>query len=205
MAACVAEAFRPGASVESVVAVALDLAKEGTHDAIAATVAAARGCADWRQAIPVLRDAIRPFDGSAEDGVRDRGNGTDDWGPSRLKSIEEVPVALGFLVVAGGEFEPAVFGAANYGRDNDSIAGMAGAIAGALHGDGAIRREWIARIDEANRVDLDPLAEGSRGWPSIYSSCRSPRRRSGRWCSGSWRGRPWVDPDGDRLTPEAIA
>jgi ADP-ribosylglycohydrolase len=160
MAACVAEAFRPGASVESVVAVALDLAKEGTHDAIAATVAAARGCADWRQAIPVLRDAIRPFDGSAEDGVRDRGNGTDDWGPSRLKSIEEVPVALGFLVVAGGEFEPAVFGAANYGRDNDSIAGMAGAIAGALHGDGAIRREWIARIDEANRVDLDPLAEG---------------------------------------------
>jgi len=160
MAACVAEAFRPGATVESVVAVALDLAKEGTHDAIAATVAAARGCADWRQAIPILRDAIRPFDGSAEDGTRDRGNGTDDWGPSRLKSIEEVPVALGFLVVAGGDFEQSVFGAANYGRDNDSIAGMAGAIAGALHGDGAIRPEWIARIDEANRVDLDPLAEG---------------------------------------------
>ena len=67
--------------------------------------------------------------------MRDRGNKTDDWAPSRLKSIEEVPVALGFLVVANGDFEQSIFGAANYGRDNDSIAGMAGAIAGALHGD----------------------------------------------------------------------
>ncbi len=163
MAACVAEAFRPGASVESVVGVALGVAKEGTRAAIEATVAAARGCAGWREAIPILRDAIRPFDGSAEEGVRDRGNGTDDWGPSRLKSIEEVPVALGFLVVASGAFEPSVFGAANYGRDNDSIAGMAGAIAGALHGDGAIRPEWIDRVNTANKVDLDPLAEGLAG------------------------------------------
>jgi ADP-ribosylglycohydrolase len=69
-----------------------------------------------------------------------------------------LPVALGFLLVTKGDFEQAIFGAANYGRDNDSIAGMAGAIAGALHGDGAVRQEWMARIDAANRVDLDPLA-----------------------------------------------
>jgi ADP-ribosylglycohydrolase len=67
-------------------------------------------------------------------------------------------VALGFLLVAQGDFEQAIFGAANYGRDNDSIAGMAGAIAGALHGDRAIRPEWISRINTANRVDLNPLA-----------------------------------------------
>ncbi|MBA2596849.1 MAG: ADP-ribosylglycohydrolase family protein [Chloroflexia bacterium] len=158
MAACVAEAFRPAATVDSVIGVALDLAKEGTKEAIAAVTFEARWHDDWRDAIGALRDAIRPFDGSAEDGVRDRGNKTDDWAPSRRKSIEEVPVALGFLLVAKGDFEQAIFGAANYGRDNDSIAGMAGAIAGALHGDGAIRPEWITRINDANRVDLDPLA-----------------------------------------------
>lgn len=158
MAACVAEAFRPTATVDSVVAVALDLAKEGTRAAIEAVVGEARRHSDWREAIGPLRDAIRPYDGSAEDGVRDRGNRTDDWAPSRLKSIEEAPVALGFLVVAEGNFEQAIFGAANYGRDNDSIAGMAGAIAGALHGDGVIRPGWIAQINAANRVDLDPLA-----------------------------------------------
>ena len=69
-----------------------------------------------------------------------------------------MPVALGFLVVANGDFEQSIFGAANYGRDNDSIAGMAGAIAGALHGDGVIRPDWIAQVNAANRVDLDPLA-----------------------------------------------
>jgi ADP-ribosylglycohydrolase len=158
MAACVAEAFRPGATVDSIVGVALDLAKEGTRRAIEAVVTEARKYDDWREAIAPLREAIRPFDGSAEDGVRDRGNKTDDWAPSRFKSIEEVPVALGFLVVAGGDFEKAIFGAANYGRDNDSIAGMAGAFAGALQGDGAIRPEWIAQVNAANRVDLDPLA-----------------------------------------------
>ena len=158
MAACVAEAFRPTATVDSVVEVALDLAKEGTRRAIEAVTTEAQKHDDWRDAIDPLRGAIRPFDGSAEDGVRDRGNKTDDWTPSRLKSIEEVPVALGFLVVANGDFEQAIFGAANYGRDNDSIAGMAGAIAGALRGDAVIRPEWIAQVNAANKVDLDPLA-----------------------------------------------
>jgi outer membrane lipoprotein SlyB len=51
-----------------------------------------------------------------------------------------------------------MFGTANYGRDNDSIASIAGAIAGALHGDGVIRSAWIGKIKEANRIDLDPIA-----------------------------------------------
>ncbi|MGH2614912.1 MAG: ADP-ribosylglycohydrolase family protein [Thermomicrobiales bacterium] len=158
MAACVAEAFRPSATVDSIIGVALDLAKEGTQRAIAAVVTEAGNHDDWRAAICPLRDAMRPFDGSAEHAKLDRGNKTDDWAPSRLKAIEEVPVALGFLVVAKGDFEQAIFGATNYGRDNDSIAGMAGAIAGTLHGDRVIRPEWLAQVNAANRVDLDPLA-----------------------------------------------
>lgn len=159
MAACVAEAFRPGATVETVVATALRLAREGTRQAIAAVIDRARTCPTWAEAIEPLRDAIRPFDGSAEIGT-DRGNGTDDWAPSRLKSIEEVPVALAFLVVTGGDFEGSVCGGANYGRDCDSVAGLAGAIAGALHGVGVIRPTWIDAIDRENRSDLRPLATG---------------------------------------------
>ena len=68
-----------------------------------------------------------------------RGDGSNHWNPSREHSIEEVPIALGFLVVTGGDFEQTIFGATNYGRDNDSIAGMGGAIAGALHGIDALR------------------------------------------------------------------
>ena len=158
MAACVAEAFRPGASVDSIVDVALSLAQEGTRAAIAAVVDCARTQNDWRAAIEPLRAAIRPFDGAAED-FHDRGNGSNDWNPSRMHSIEEVPIALGFLVTTGGDFEESVFGGANYGRDCDSIASMAGAIAGALHGVTAIRDQWIDQVQQANRVDFAALAE----------------------------------------------
>ncbi len=157
VAACVAEAFKPDATVDSIVDVGLACAHDGTRAAIEAVTARARHFDDWREAIAPLRDAMRPFDGAAEN-IRDRGNGTDDWGPSRVRSIEELPIALGLLLVTGGEFEASVLAAANYGRDNDSIGGMVGAITGAMHGDQTIRPDWIARLNEANRVDLDPLA-----------------------------------------------
>ena len=41
-------------------------------------------------------------------------------------------VALGFLVVTGGDYDGTVMAGTNYGRDNDSIAGMGAAIAGDL-------------------------------------------------------------------------
>jgi ADP-ribosylglycohydrolase len=158
MAACVAAAFVPGATVDDVVNTALEYAKEGTREAIGAVIYEARRYTDWREAIVPLREAIQPFDGSAEDGVRDRGNGTDDWQPSRRKSIEELPIALGMLIVAKGDFLEAIRGAANYGRDNDSIAGMAGSIAGAMHGDSVIPAGWTEQVNRANWVNLDPLA-----------------------------------------------
>src|SRR5690606_24647635 len=109
MAACVAEAFKSDATVDSIIDVALTLAKEGTQRAIAAVVDCARGYTDWKAAIGPLREAIRPYDGSAELNTM-RGNGTNNWQPSREHSIEEVPVALGFLVVVAGDFEQSIFG-----------------------------------------------------------------------------------------------
>ena len=158
MAAAVAEAFAPEASVDSIVHTCLSLAKEGTRDAIQAVVEAARQIDDWRAAIEPLRAAMRPYDTAAES-KQDRGKpGTNYNLPSRKHSIEEVPLALGFLVVTGGDYAGSIIGGTNYGRDNDSIAGMAGAIAGALHGAAAIRPDWISRINSANRIDLAPLA-----------------------------------------------
>ena len=157
-AACVAEAFKPDASVSSIIDAALSVAKDGTADCIAAIAEAAGTLSDWRGAIAPLRDVMRKYDTSPDDAKSERGNGTDDWTPSRSHSIEEVPVALGFLVVTGGDFEGTIMGGTNYGRDNDSIAGMGGAIAGALHGIDALRPEWVKQINAANRIDLMPLA-----------------------------------------------
>jgi ADP-ribosylglycohydrolase len=74
--------------------------------------------------------------------------------PSRTKAIEELPVALGFVLVSEGDVRRAVLGGTNYGRDADSIASMAGAITGALSGRDGVPADWAADIAEASKTDL---------------------------------------------------
>jgi ADP-ribosylglycohydrolase len=150
-AAAVAAAMAPGAVVGEVVEAALDVARDGTGGAIAAVVQVARGYTDWRDAIAPLRAAVAAYDTVGED-YRNPGLGARR--PSRLHSIEELPVALGMLVVANGMYREAVLGAVNYGRDSDSTATMAGAIAGALGGSPAVPAEWASTVASASRTDL---------------------------------------------------
>lgn len=151
-AAAVAEAMRPGATAASVASVAVDVARDGTRAAVAAVAEAADGLDDWRAAIPVLRAAVEPFDTV---GPNYRQPALDARRPSRTKSIEELPIAIGMLLVARGDYREAVLGAVNYGRDSDSIASMAGAIAGALGGRAVVPDDWHGAVGEASRVDLD--------------------------------------------------
>ncbi|MFB2597023.1 ADP-ribosylglycohydrolase family protein [Herbiconiux sp. P17] len=154
-AACVAEAMRPGASVSSVIDVALSLAKDGTRDAIDAVVTAAStlsATGDWRSSLAGIRSAVEPFDTV---GPNYRAPARDARIPSRTKSIEELPVALGMLVLADGDYSETVLGSVNYGRDSDSIAVMGGSIAGALGGRAAVPDAWVEQIGAASRLDLD--------------------------------------------------
>ncbi|GAB4004027.1 hypothetical protein GCM10029992_47790 [Glycomyces albus] len=150
-AAAVAEAMRPGADVASVVETALRLAKDGTRDAIDAVAKTAADLDDWRPGIPALRSAVEPFDTV---GPHYRAPAMDARIPSRTKSIEELPIALGMLIAADGDYRESVLGAVNYGRDSDSIAVMAGSIAGALGGAGVIPAEWIRDVSEGSRIDI---------------------------------------------------
>jgi ADP-ribosylglycohydrolase len=150
-AACVAEAMRPGASVTSVVEVALRLAKDGTRDAIEAVTTAATLLDDWRTSLSSIRAAVEPFDTV---GPNYRAPARDARIPSRTKSIEELPVALGMLVVADGNYRETVLGAVNYGRDSDSIAVMGGSIAGALGGRAVVPDEWVTAVSDASRMDI---------------------------------------------------
>jgi ADP-ribosylglycohydrolase len=150
-AAAVAAAMVPEATASSAVEAALELAKDGTRLAVAAVAEVAEGLDDWEQAIPLLRKAIEPFDTVGPD-YRDQS--LDARRPSRTKAIEELPVALGFVLVSGGDVRQAVLGGTNYGRDADSIASMAGAVTGALSGRAGVPEDWTSRIAEASKTDL---------------------------------------------------
>lgn len=150
-AAAVASACAPGATPASVVDDALLLAKDGTRAAIEAVCEAACRYEDYEAALAPLREAVAPFDTV---GPEYRKPSLGARRPSRLHAIEELPIALGMLLVARGEYRAAVLGSVNYGRDCDSIATMSGALAGALGGGAAVPGEWSAEVARASRLDL---------------------------------------------------
>lgn len=153
MAACVAEAMRPVATVDSVVGTALRMAKDGTRTAIEAVADAASTLDGWRDGgLAELRRAFAPFDSVGDRYAEPAQNARI---PSRLHSIEELPVALGLLVATGGDCAETVLGGVNYGRDADSIASMGGALAGALSGIGAVPRDWVDDVSAASRIDVE--------------------------------------------------
>jgi len=59
---------------------------------------------------------------------------------------EAVALAFGILTAARGRFRDAVLGGVNVGRDTDTIAAIAGAIAGAREGMDALPGEWARRV-----------------------------------------------------------
>ncbi|WP_328610273.1 ADP-ribosylglycohydrolase family protein [Amycolatopsis sp. NBC_00345] len=158
LAAMVAAAAAPGASLDDVVKAALDVAHDGTAAALQAVVDVFGGWTtppagddEERALARLVRETVAPFDSV---GPEYRQMSMDARRPSRTKSIEELPAALAFVLAHRGGFRGAVLAAVNYGRDADSIAVMAGAVCAGLGGTEAVPAEWVDAIGDASRMDL---------------------------------------------------
>lgn len=174
-AAAVAAACTPGATPVSVVEACLALAKDGTRAAIEAVCEEAVRHGDPESALVPLREAVAPFDTVGPD-YRSPSLGARR--PSRLHSIEELPVALGMLLTGGGDYRRTVLGSVNYGRDCDSIATMSGAIVGALYGEAAVPEEWAKTVAEASRLDLHAPARTLTAVAREVFAADTTRRRA---------------------------
>ena len=161
-AAMVAASVAPGATVEGVVEHAIRVSHDGTRAALEAVRDAVKGIArpstdeERRELGRVIREAVAPFDSV---GPEYRNMSMDARRPSRTKSIEELPVAVGMLLGYQGDFRESVLGSVNYGRDADSIAVMAGAVAAGLGGVDSVPTEWVDDIEKASRFDLRGTGE----------------------------------------------
>jgi len=157
LAAAYAEGFAREADIRTVCACARTAARDGTHDAIESALAATRTGDDLPTFIRSVREAVEPFDPKTclAPGGGDRENADQ---PSRLLSIEEVPVALAALAYGDGDFRKTIQAAVCYGRDCDSIAGMACGLYGALFGSSAIPQSLMEASDRANRRDYCGMA-----------------------------------------------
>jgi ADP-ribosylglycohydrolase len=174
-AGAVAAAMIPGATPSHVATAAIDLAHDGTRAALESVCEAASRIESWRDAAARLRGAIAPYDTV---GANFREPGLGARRPSRLHAIEELPIAIAFLLIARGDYEDAVLGGVNYGRDADSIGTMAGALAGALGGRDALRAEWRDHVERESRLDLDAAGSAMAEVAAEIFKADESRRRA---------------------------
>jgi ADP-ribosylglycohydrolase len=75
-----------------------------------------------------------------------------------LAAYESIPTAIGIFAAASGNPERCVIAGANVGFDTDTIASIAGALAGALRGFSAVPIKLYRRVIEVNNLNLENLA-----------------------------------------------
>lgn len=76
-----------------------------------------------------------------------------------LATQESVPAVFGILAIFPDDPWSAVCSAASLGGDSDTVAAMAGAIGGALHGTAGFPAEVRETVATVNLLDLEPVAE----------------------------------------------
>ncbi|HJN49792.1 MAG: ADP-ribosylglycohydrolase family protein [Pseudomonadales bacterium] len=133
IAAGIAEAFKPNATVESMLVAAtafLDpLSGSEMRERIEQALELANQCVDFKQfrnAVYEQRDVF--------------------FKPLICDSRETVPLTLALFALSKGDFEKAVTYGANFGRDSDTNACMVGGLTGALAGVDGIKSQWTAKI-----------------------------------------------------------
>ena len=166
LAAAVAAAFVPDTNIEAIINSVLTLAKDGTRQAIAdiaETAVKLRGSgADHASVCEAFHKVIANYSVMGDDVytmLEKVGQASDAYRPSRLRAIEELPIALGFALLNDGAFRVSIEDGINSGRDTDSIGVMTGAVLGALHGETVIDEADRAQLDLANKFNLRGAAD----------------------------------------------
>jgi ADP-ribosylglycohydrolase len=161
MACCVAKAFEPNATVEDIVDTALQYAKDGTKRAIQDVCQTALALRDRKEdkdeVVRRFHEVIGKYSPMGDDvnrSINKVGIPSNHYTPSRLFAIEELPLALGYIMLHNGDLLEAVKDGVTSGRDTDSIGVMIGSILGAMQGVQAIPAGEIAVIEEINRQDI---------------------------------------------------
>ncbi len=178
LAAAVAEAMRPDATVDRVCDAALKVAAydwplsrpdqlrtldgrrfKNCHDYLAVCLAVARKYDDVFTARKELYAKCLMF----------------NWWQSAHLEIVGLPLAI--LKIAKGDVRQAAIGGTNIGRDADTNAGRAAMLAGALRGAGNVPREWIRLFKPAVLRRIKDHARALAGLISHQKLDRLQRRQ----------------------------
>lgn len=146
IAAAVAAAFHPEATVDSIVEAALSAIVPVSGQEMLSLITDVLAVANETQDYKKFRQTIYARE-------------ADFFRRIACDSRETIPITLALFCLAEGDVEKMVTYGANFGRDADTIATMGGAIAGAYQGISGIRADWVQKAQQLTGVDQADLAE----------------------------------------------
>jgi len=147
LAAACAEAMRPGATIDAIIA-------EGVRPLSSTPRAAVEQALSWAREVEQVWN-LRPL--FAE---RYRGHP-----PSN--AVEVFSAGLAILAKVGHSTRDAILAGVNFGRDCDCISYVAAGLAGALNGIDSVPAEWIEIVEE--ELETDPYTVSTR---SLYDTAQ---------------------------------
>jgi ADP-ribosylglycohydrolase len=130
IAAATAEAFRPEATVDSVVEAGMAHVGRHTREIIEETLEIARRHPDIREIREPIRQHFMPTYPYAD-------------------GVETAAEALALFWITKGDVQEGLVGATNIGRDTDCIAGCLGSISGAFSGIENVPTAWVETVQAA--------------------------------------------------------
>ncbi|MEW6045447.1 MAG: ADP-ribosylglycohydrolase family protein [Bacillota bacterium] len=135
IAAAVAEAFRPNATVESVVEASRAYGSALTRQIIDEVLELAKRYPDIREIREPIRRHFAPTYPYAD-------------------AVETAAEAIALFWITKGDVRQGLIGATNLGRDTDCIGGILGAICGAFQGIDGVPAQWVETVQQA--IDRNP-------------------------------------------------
>jgi len=166
LAACVAKAFEDGVTIDDIIRTALSVSKDGTKMAIQDICEKADELKNVKddkdyvvQEFHAIIKKYSPMGDDVNRKVEKVGLPSNHYTPSRIFSIEELPLALGYSVLNDGDFKSSIIDGINSGRDTDSIGVMVGVILGAMHGMSVLNEKEMITLEEANKINFGSVAE----------------------------------------------
>jgi hypothetical protein len=159
IAAATAEAIRPAATVDSVIAAALAQLPAGSRKEVETVLGFAQNVQSWKEIRPLYQKFYE--------------------GRPISNAIDILAGGLACFKLANGQPREATLYAVNLGRDTDCKAYVAGGLAGALRGIKAWPSEWVEIVEKAVGTDPDTvdkrtahqIAEG------LYKACLNELRK----------------------------
>lgn len=153
IAAATAEALRPTATVDSVVATALAQLPAEARKEVEDGLSLARKSPSWKD--------LRPYYEKRYDGK------------PISNAVEVLSGGLACFVAAKGQPKEAILYAVNLGRDTDCKAYVSGGLAGAMRGIDALPREWVETVEKEALTDTYTVARrpARQAAEGLYKAC----------------------------------